>query len=171
LMKKIFLFGILAALVYLAGNYVYAPQTAKVDPNTSVKDTVYALSCDTLLWKHVYHRSRLRVIKMCLTASGVIEEIRKEKDGDAHVLLRLDPGQDTLLNAVNIEKQKGCLVFEPICVYTVKQENAIEACRDCPLKISIPKKGTRVAVTGSYVIDDKHGWTEIHPVSKIEVLQ
>ena len=41
--------------------------------------------------------------------------IRKEKDGDLHVLLRLDPGQDKYLNAKNADEQ-GDLVLEPVCV-------------------------------------------------------
>jgi len=32
---------------------------------------------------------------------------------------------------------------------------------------SDPATGTRVQVTGSYVLDTNHGWMEIHPVSVV----
>jgi hypothetical protein len=36
----------------------------------------------------------------------------------------------------------------------------------------IPKNGTHVSITGKHVLDKEkgHGWREIHPVTKVEVL-
>jgi len=128
-------------------------------------------SCDTSLWKYIYHRNRLQMIKPCFSAIGTIEVIRKEKDGDYHILLKLDAGQDSLLNEKNIEKQKGDLVLEPICVNKVTQEDAIDACKNCPLTVQVPPVHSHVKVTGSYIKDNQHGWMEIHPVTKIEIVQ
>ena len=57
---------------------------------------------------------RLEERKGCVTVTGVITKKLKEKDGDYHVRLKLDPGQNSdLLNARNKSKQGGALVFEP----------------------------------------------------------
>lgn len=127
-------------------------------------------SCDTSLWHYVYNRDRLQLIKKCLTVKGTIEEIRKEKDGDDHILLKLDAGQDSLLNDKNIEQQHGDLVVEVICLNSIKQEDAVSACANCPV-VQVWPRGSRVQVSGSYVIDKHHGWAEIHPVTKMEMIK
>src|SRR5437762_2683140 len=53
-------------------------------------------SCDPDLWKHVYNPSRLKVVNKCITATGVITESHAETDGDQHLLLKLDSGQENL---------------------------------------------------------------------------
>lgn len=126
--------------------------------------------CDPTLWNHIYHPSRLQIITSCMQVTGTIEFKRKEKDGDEHILLRLDPGQEGLINQYNKERQKGCLVLEPVCVHGVTQEDAKDACRNFVSTVTIPKVGTHVRVTGSYVIDLEHKWTEIHPVTSFEIL-
>src|SRR5262245_28118541 len=74
------------------------------------------------LMKHVYNPDRLVEQKGCVTVTGVIVKKLREKDGDWHVRLKLDPGQDTdLINSVNRKRQGGNLVFEPICVLPVTQ--------------------------------------------------
>ena len=128
-------------------------------------------SCDTSLWKFMYHRYRLQVIKKCFSANGTIQEMRKERDGDYHILLKLDTGLNSLLNEKNLEKQKGCLVVEVICQNKVKQEDAIDACENCTSHIEVPPAGSHVKVNGSYVFDKEHGWMEIHPVTGFEPLQ
>jgi hypothetical protein len=47
--------------------------------------------------------------------TGVIDRIRSESDGDFHVRLALDPGQENLLNEKNMSVQHGDLVIGPIC--------------------------------------------------------
>jgi hypothetical protein len=140
------------------------------------------ISCDSTLWKHVYTSSRLIVLQNCIEASGIImNKPKKEGDGDYHILLKLDSGQEYLINKRNYEAEDGYLVIEPICVnkiswlYKMLFADLPEACAGCVNKVYIPKKGEHVKVTGTYVIDNgsfpKHGWTEIHPVSKIEVIE
>ena len=47
----------------------------------------------------VYHPSRLVVQSRCRVASGTVEVVRFEDyDGDVHVELRLDPGQEGLVS-------------------------------------------------------------------------
>jgi hypothetical protein len=125
-------------------------------------------NCDSKLWEHVYHKYRLEVIEECKSVTGTIEKIRKEDDGDLHMLLKLDAGQENLLNDKNISGQHGDLVLEPICVNKVTQEDAKEPCSGYVNDVKIPKVGDHVKVTGSYVLDKEHGWNEIHPVTAIE---
>jgi hypothetical protein len=123
------------------------------------------------LMKHVYKPDRLVEKKGCITVTGIIMKKVKEKDGDFHVRLKLDPGQDAdLINDKNDQIQGGFLVFEPICVLPVTQASAKKACKGFKQKISLPNKGDHVSVTGIHMLDTEHGWLEIHPVTKIELL-
>jgi hypothetical protein len=121
------------------------------------------------LWSHVYHPGRFIVHDPGVTITGSVVLLRKEKDGDWHIQIRLDPKYRPLLNAKNRKLQGGNLVVEPICVLKVTQADAIEACRGYVNEVTIPKKGDRVKVTGAYVTDTQHGWTELHPVDFIEI--
>ena len=64
---------------------------------------------------------------------------------------------------------------EPICQNPVSQADAVDACRDFHSAVELPTEShAHVRVLGSYVLDtDKpgHGWMEIHPVTRIEVVQ
>jgi hypothetical protein len=121
--------------------------------------------------KHVYHPDRLVEQKGCITVTGVIAKKLKEKDGDWHVRLTLDAGQGAdLINEANDEKQGGDLVFEPICLNKITQKNAKAACKKFHQKINLPNKGDHVTVTGIHMLDNEHGWLEIHPVTKIKLL-
>ncbi len=84
--------------------------------------------CDPTLWKHVYYPSRLEVINECKTVTGIIEELDQNEDGDTHMLLKLDPGQDDLLKKKNISKKDGDLVIEAVCANPVKNKKVGEAC-------------------------------------------
>ena len=123
------------------------------------------------LMKHVYNPDRLVEKKGCVTVTGVIKKKLKEKDGDFHVRLKLDPGQDAdLINDKNQSAQGGFLVFEPICVNSVTQQDAKKACKNWKQKISLPNVGDHVEVTGIHMLDTQHGWLEIHPVTKIKIV-
>lgn len=121
-------------------------------------------------WSHVYHPGRLQIITLKASATGILVHCRPEKDGDLHCLLKLDPGQESLLNQKNIDAQHGYLVVEPICVGKVTQADAIPACKGYVNHISIPPPGSHVRVYGSHVLDTEHGWRELHPISAIEIL-
>jgi len=97
--------------------------------------------------------------------TGTIAEIRVEPDGDLHVLLKLDPGQQRYVNNKNVSDQQGDLVLEPVCVKPVTQADAVAACAGYVNPIVLPPVGTHTAVTGAWVLDTDHGWLEIHPVS------
>lgn len=126
--------------------------------------------CDSTLWQYIYHSERLIVKEECKTVTGYIVSKKKEPDGDVHIKLRLDPGQNNLLNDRNIMKEDSCLVIEPICAGMVTQPDAIGGCKGYINQLIIPTKGEHVRVTGSYVLDTKHGWFEIHPITKIEII-
>ncbi len=98
----------------------------------------------------VYHPHRLKVLKKCAMAMGIIRNVKKEADGDLHVLLDLDKDERSMLNAGNMQKQHGYLVTE---VEPVDQA-----------KVKVPSIGAHVMVVGPWVYDREHGWNEIHPV-------
>ena len=115
---------------------------------------------------HVYSPDRLRLLAACVTVTGVIDVIRNEKDGDLHVLLRLDPGEEKYINAKNAQ-ELGDLVLEPVCVDRPTQADAVSACTGYSNPLSIPPVGSHISVTGPWVLDLDHGWLEIHPVSSV----
>jgi hypothetical protein len=97
----------------------------------------------------VYHPSRLVVKSRCRVAVGTVEVVRFEDyDGDVHIELRLDPGQDGLVSRGN-DRIGGNLLLEIV-----------------PLdrgRVPTPRVGERVSAVGPLVDDTAHGWREIHP--------
>jgi hypothetical protein len=128
-------------------------------------------SCDASLWSHVYNPSRLEVVNPCIAVTGVIAESDADDDGDQHFLLKLDPGQDRLLKKKNVKKKGGDLVVETVCANKAKLKKAKAACAGYVNHIAIPAVGAHVRVTGSYVVDTHNNWTEIHPVSQMQVIR
>jgi len=148
-------------------------QQPKIDPAlVAAANPFVASGCDATLWDHVYHPQRLKVVEKCLSVTGTIHHVKGEADGDDHIQLELDSEFSGLLNDRNKNAQAGCLVVEPICQKAVTQADAVDACRDFHSDVEVPKKGAHVRVLGSYVWDTEagHGWMEIHPVTKIEVI-
>jgi hypothetical protein len=97
----------------------------------------------------VYHPERLKVKSRCRIAVGVVEKVKPELyDGDLHIALRLDPGQEKLLADGN-ERVGGTLIVE-----IVPWDRG---------RVLVPKEGARVEVVGPWVDDTAHGWSEIHP--------
>jgi hypothetical protein len=123
-----------------------------------------------LEWQHVYHPDRLVVIEQCKVVTGVIDGVRSEPDGDFHIRLALDPGQESLLNEKNMTVQHGDLVIEPICEHPVTQTDAIASCENFAGGVPRPRKGMHVRAAGSYVhdVEGGHGWMEIHPAVRID---
>lgn len=141
-----------------------------------------AQTCDPSLWSHIYagdHRrfqtpqDRLQVIQDCVTVTGTFIHAKKEKDGDYHITIKIDAEFASMLNSVNIKRQHGYLVVEPICQNPVTQSDALKAgvCLNFHQTFKMPKKGTRVSVTGVFVTDMEHGWREAHPVTSFEVIR
>ena len=130
-----------------------------------------AFACNPDMWKYVYNPTRLKVVDKCITVTGVIKESSADDDGDQHMLLKLDAGQENLLKDRNLKKKKGTLVIEAVCMNTITKSKVGGACKGYINHIQLPQTGNHVKVTGSYVIDSHNGWAEIHPISKIEVIK
>ena len=84
------------------------------------------------------------------------------------MLLRLDAGQDTLVNKRNKKKKGGDLVIEIVCANPTDMKKPKRACQGYTNSIPIPAVGQHVRVTGTYVLDTHNGWVEIHPVSAVQ---
>ena len=144
---------------------------------------VAAGHCDPVLMRHVWSPQRLKVLATCKTVTGVVDLIRlPEPDGDTHVNIKLDPGQESLIHRPgvapgssgdynNTRFQHGDLVTEAVCQHQVLLPNAKAACAGFHDTLQIPPIGTHVEVTGVYVLDQGHGWTELHPVSTIKLIR
>ena len=173
-MKALLLIFLL--LVVVGGIYYLAAQSETPTKNATPAENNQGASCDMSLWAHVYHgrfpnaEDRLQIINPCLTVTGTVMTARRENDGDWHVLLDLDAEFRSMLDQANSEQQHGYLVLEPICSNPVTQRDTLEegVCEGFSQTIfDTDLLGKRVAVTGAYVIDMQHGWTEIHPVTSI----
>jgi hypothetical protein len=112
--------------------------------------------------------SRLQVLDRCKTVTGVIVEKNADPDGDEHMLLKLDAGQESLLEKKNYSKKGGNLVIEAICINDITRKAAKGICKGYINHVHLPKVGDHVRVTGSYVLDSHNGWTEIHPITQVE---
>ena len=143
-------------------------QSVRQDQKSDVSQPA-ATGCDASLWDHVYSPARLHQLAPCVSVTGVVEESSVEADGDQHFLLRLDPGQDTLLNKRNQKKKGGDIVLEIVCANPTTMKKAKSACAGYTNPIRIPAVGAHVRATGTYVLDSHNGWVEIHPVSKLQV--
>jgi hypothetical protein len=128
-----------------------------------------AENCDAALWSHTYLPERLKVLDACVAVEGEVRQMHSESDGDMHIRLRVD--EKRALNYVNRLHLNGDIVVEAVCEHAPKGEAATAACAGYESHVSIPHVGDRVRVTGSWVVDRENGWTEIHPVTLIEVLR
>ena len=138
---------------------------------TPPKELSAVMVCDTSLWKYVYNPERLQVIDNCKTVTGIIEESNADDDGDQHMLLKLDVGQDDLLTKRNIKKKQGDLVIEAVCVNKVLLKKVGNTCKGYINHIQLPELGEHVKVTGVLVVDSHNNWSEIHPITKLEKLK
>ena len=146
-------------------NAATVKEGTKVDLSQSA-----ASGCDASLWNHVYNPKRLKRLAPCLTVTGVITESSADADGDQHFLLKLDPGQDKLVNKRNRKKKGGDIVLEIVCANPTTMKKVKSACAGYTNAIPIPAVGAHVRATGTYVIDSHNGWAEIHPVSKLQAM-
>lgn len=143
-----------------------SPATSSASaPGTSAQT---AAGCDASLWNRVYSPKRLEQVGTCMSVTGVIAESDADPDGDQHFLLKLDPGQETLVNKRNKKKKDNQLVLEIVCANPTTMKKPQKACAGYTNRIPIPAVGQHVKVTGSYVLDTHNGWMEIHPVSRVE---
>jgi hypothetical protein len=160
--------AVLVAAITIGCVAVTTPSPAPGSSSPSVIPPVETTSASVCAGKdptaNVYHAYRLVLITPCMTVTGTVATVRHEPDGDVHIGLRLDAGQEALINDKNRTGQGGNLVLEIICSGTVTQADAVTACSTYTNMIQTPTVGAHITVTGPYVLDTTHGWTEIHPV-------
>ena len=166
-----------------AGPAALAPRTVgRIELGPGVPGSASMRGCGDGLWKHAYHPTQLMVRNDCVTVTGVIVDAtahqsrhtkdgaRHEGDGDTHSWLKVDAQFSNLVNDGTTSDEEGNLVFELVCHYTVRQEDAKDACKNFTDKTKIPPIGSHVAVRGTLITEKNHGkWNEIHPVSSIKV--
>jgi hypothetical protein len=139
-----------------------------VTPRPTVRATPKSVACrPTDQDQYVYDPYRLDVHAACIRVTGIVQAVRKEADGDFHILLALDPQYRYLLRPANQGEELGDLVVEPVCVRTVTQLDAEAICASDPdpLPPPYPVVGERIWMEGRYVFDLDHGgWAELHPL-------
>jgi hypothetical protein len=119
---------------------------------------------------HVYNPYRLQIVKPCITASGTVDKVIDEADGDVHVRTILDQAYTNLTNSANDQYQYGDLVVEIICVNPPSQTDAIPSCENYTNQIQVPSPGQHITITGPYVLDtDHYNWAEIHPAYSLVI--
>jgi len=119
---------------------------------------------------HVYHPYRLQIVKSCITASGTVDKVIEEADGDVHLRTNLDRAYSSLTNSANDQYQYGDLVVEIICVNPPSQTDAQPSCQNYTNQIPVPSAGQHITITGPYVLDTNHyNWAEIHPVYSLVI--
>ena len=160
-MKKIIFIIVILSIGIAVAAVLRFPGKAAAKLNSRV--------CDAELWSHVYEKDRLHVIEDCVAVEGRVLSIHYNSDGDVHI--GLEPQDKSVLNLINVIHAHRELIVEVICDHPPTKESAKQACKNFRSKVTIPKIGERIRVSGSYVTDRELGWREIHPVTKIEVLQ
>lgn len=164
--RAIVLLLVVAGSVFLAYRLLHSPRNSG-NPSSPQADT----QCDQRLWQYVYRPARLQVLAPCISVTGAVDEVRKEADGDIHILFRVDQKFESLLNDGNISREHGDLVLEPICQRSPTQADAKEPCSGYDGPYFEPQIGRRYTVWGAYVYDADHGWNELHPVSSMWTIQ
>ncbi|HEX9613673.1 MAG TPA: hypothetical protein VGA05_08665 [Candidatus Bathyarchaeia archaeon] len=157
-------FATVVVLVAAGATYYY------VSHNGSPPSTQSSCNDPDSISSHVYNPYRLTVIQSCITASGFVDNVFQEADGDYHVRLALDPQYNNLTNRANDQYQYGDLVVEIICALPITQSDAVSACQNYTNTITIPSVNDHITVTGPYVLDTAHSnWGEIHPVYTLTI--
>jgi hypothetical protein len=134
----------------------------------------------------VYIPSRLHVEKKCLTVMGTAECVRREPDGDIHILVRLARRYRWILTPANAAQHcpgargGGRLLVVEI----IPQQGSVllpdnSADRAGFVTPAAPRTGDRISVTGPYVLDTNElhdlifpgvkNWAEIHPAWNITI--
>jgi len=157
--------ALVALSVAIGASYYYASHN-----RPSGSDHSQCSDPDSIL-SHVYNPYRLQIIKSCIRASGVVDNILQEADGDYHVRLALDSQYSKLTNNANDQYQNYDLVVEIICALPVTQPGpAVSACQNYTNNITIPSINHHITVTGPYLLDKSHNnWAEIHPVYTLTI--
>lgn len=150
-----------SVLVAVGASYYYVSRNTSPGSQCSDPDSI---------WSHVYNSYRLDVVKSCIAASGIVDNLIQEADGDYHVRLALDSQYSNLINSANDQYQHDDLVVEIICALPITQSDALSACQNYTNNITIPSVNQHITVTGPYVLDTDHSnWAENHPVYTLTI--
>jgi hypothetical protein len=119
----------------------------------------------------VYNPDRLQVLDACRHASGTVVDVAREDDGDYHLWFTVDQGYEGLLNAEDHFQAKPAMLAEitPACPFATNPPDAVSAALCPPTTLTVPKIGDHIAIDGPWVLDNDHGWNEIHPVMAITI--
>jgi hypothetical protein len=154
---------------YLYDHFIQSPGTGSTPPGGGSSSSS-SCSDPASISSHVYHSYRLQIVKPCITASGTVDRVIQEADGDVHVRTNLDQAYSNLTNSANNQYQYGDLVVEIICVTPPSQTDAIPACQNYTNQITVPSAGQHITITGPYVLDtDHYNWAEIHPIYSLVI--
>jgi hypothetical protein len=126
--------------------------------------------CEHNWWKYVYSPKRFVIQEPCVTVRGIVNIVRYVPDGDAIVIVTLDPEYAHLSNKRNEEGYgKDTLELEIVCRHPVFRFFVFR-CWTCINKISVPRVGDHIEADGIYVLDTHHGHMELHPVTRLTTL-
>ncbi len=106
---------------------------------------------------NVYLPWRLKLLSACVEATGTIVDQEHASDGDTHLDLAPDPLSMDLLVPGNVGRDQGALILE-----------IVPADRQGILLLPV---GSHVRAVGPLVYDRLHGWIEIHPLWRLELLR
>ena len=105
----------------------------------------------------VWSPDRLSTLIPAAQRTGIVIQVYTEPDGDGHIWMQLNgPAR---------------ILAEVTCVRPpVRPPAAVAACQGYTNTITLPQIGQRIRVFGPLVFDRDHGWLELHPVTRIDVL-
>lgn len=121
------------------------------------------VTCDKALWDPVYTKDRLRVLKACEVATGIVKGIEIERDGDLEIWMEPDPKYRYLMRPGN-QYSRGWFVIEVPCQAPIVQNDAMGTCdRYTGPKMRVPEVDEHIVVAAPWVEDKTHHlWGELH---------
>jgi len=126
--------------------------------------------CGAEWWSRVYSPRRFVIQQPCVTLRATVDAVRHPLDGDAILIVTLDPEYAYLSNEKNREHYgKDSLELEIVCKNPISRFFVLR-CWRCVNKIPVPKVGDRIEADGFYVLDIRHQHMELHPVTRLEIL-
>jgi hypothetical protein len=157
--KTLIIYSVLTVAVLSAGGlYAY---TNYFGPQTVIQTNPDKLNCrQGNVLDGVIRQARFTVLSTCEKVVEVVHDMTgtKQSDGDYKFNLFVQEPYKRLLNQGNYNQVNGMLVVEII----PKDQNS--------KFVQIPKNGDKIEAYGPWVTDNPHGWNELHPAWKVQVL-
>ena len=163
----------------------------------SVFITAFAFSqaiCDSNYWNHTYANARLKVYQQgCQTITGVIKSLLPPSftgDGDYHIYVLPDSQFAWMVSYRDSDYLKlcegsdsadyrliciPCLNVEEVCKGAALSSSGVQgvvdsACENFNDTTYLPAVGEHVAATGPFIYDTVHCWNELHPITRMVLL-